>query len=135
MQAIFIGIASGLLTIFSVQLLKKFDKATVYAMILVGIGYLYVGFTWSDTGSLVICAAQALVFMAIAYYGLWDMYILAAGFFLHGIWDMIVGLFPLSKLIPPHYDLFCMSIDFVMGAYLVILAYRKSRTVNLNLVV
>lgn len=135
MQAVLIGIGSGLLSIFTILQLRKLDEVTIYAFILVGIGYLYVGFTWSDTASLVICSVQALIFMLIAYFGMRNIYVLAGGFFLHGIWDIIFGLFPVSSLIPPHYDLFCLSIDFVMGLYLILVGYRRSRTSNLKPVI
>lgn len=135
MQAILIGVGSGLLSIFTILQLRKLDEVMIYAFILVGIGYLYVGFTWSDTGSLVICSAQALLFMLIACFGMRNIYILAGGFFLHGIWDIIFGIFPISRLIPPHYDLFCLSIDLVMGLYLILAGYRRCRTANLNPVV
>ena len=50
--------------------------------------------------------------------------LLAAGYFLHGIWDLAFGLWASSKLLPPHYDLFCLAIDFTMGLYLLLLKYK-----------
>ena len=121
-----IGISSGLLVILIIALLKQLDKPIVYGLILSGIGFLYVGFTWSDTKALIINCAQAVLFLFIAWYGIKrSLYILGAGYFLHGIWDLVYNLFPASSLIPPHYDLFCLSIDFTIGAYLSIIRYRK----------
>ncbi len=134
MQATIIGIISGLVTIILIKLLKKLDKATAYALILVGIGYLYVGFTWSDTASLVITSVQAAGFMLIAYYGIKNRYLLALGFFLHGAWDIVYNVLPLAKLLPPHYDLFCLAIDFVIGIYLLRLASHQSKRTNLTFV-
>jgi len=125
MQPIIIGISSGFVTILLISFLKQLDKATVYALILAGIGYLYVGFTWSDITSLIFTAIQALVFMLIAYFGVKNMSLLALGYFLHGLFDLVYGIFPLAKLIPPHYDLFCLSIDFTMGIYLVAINCHK----------
>jgi len=129
MIPIIIGIASGLLVILIVYLLKQVDKAIMYGLILSGIGFLYVGFTWSDTTALIVNCVQAIFFLLIAAYGIRkDLYILAVGYFLHGIWDMVYNFFPGSSLIPPHYDLFCLSIDFTIGLYLLIFRYKKVKT-------
>ncbi|CAN5880060.1 hypothetical protein BH11BAC4_BH11BAC4_27190 [soil metagenome] len=118
MNAALIGISSGILVIIILALLKL-DKPVVYALILSGIGFLYVGFTWTDILSLVITAAQAICFLFLAYFGVKkNVYFLIAGYFLHGMWDLLYDLLSTPDLIPPHYDLFCLAIDFTMGAYL-----------------
>jgi hypothetical protein len=77
-----------------------------------------------DSPGLINCI-QAVVFLFIAWYGIRrSLYILAAGYFLHGTWDLIYNLFPETNLIPPHYDLFCLSIDFTIGFYLLVIKYR-----------
>ena len=125
MLPVIIGISSGLLVILIIALLKQVDKPTIYGLILSGIGFLYVGFTWSDTRALIITCIQAIVFLFIAWYGIKrNLYILAAGYFLHGTWDLAYNLFPDTNLIPPHYDLFCLSIDFTIGVYLLMIKYR-----------
>ncbi len=135
MQPVLIGISSGLLIIIIIGLLKKLDKAIVYSLILTGIGFLYVGFTWSDITSLIITGIQALGFMFIAYFGMKNLTLLALGYFLHGLWDLVYGIFPLAKLTPPHYDLFCLSIDFTMGIYLIIINRLKySKPTNLKFI-
>jgi hypothetical protein len=126
MIPVIIGISSGLFVILIIALLKQVDKPIIYGLILSGIGFLYVGFTWSDTKALIITCAQAVFFLFIAWYGIKkSLYILGGGYFLHGIWDLAYNLFPASSLIPPHYDLFCLSIDFTIGAYLLVIRYRK----------
>jgi hypothetical protein len=126
MIPVIIGISLGLFVILIIALLKQLDKPIVYGLILSGIGFLYVGFTWSDTKALIINCAQAVFFLFIAWYGIKkSLYILGGGYFLHGIWDLVYNLFPASSLIPPHYDLFCLSIDFTIGAYLLVIRYRK----------
>lgn len=126
MNAALIGIASGLLTILFVALLKRLDKQTMYGLILSGIGFLYVGFTWSDSTLFVINSLQAISFLFIAYYGIKkSSYVLVAGYFLHGLWDLAYAFFPNPDLLPPHYDLFCMSLDFTIGCYLFIIVYRQ----------
>ena len=126
MTPVIIGISSGLFIILIIALLKQLDKPIIYGLILSGIGFIYVGFTWSDTKALIINCAQAVFFLFIALYGIKkSLYILGGGYFLHGIWDLVYNLFPASSLVPPHYDLFCLSIDFTIGAYLLIIGYRK----------
>jgi hypothetical protein len=126
MIPVIIGMSSGFLVILIIALLKRFDKPTIYGLILSGIGFLYVGFTWSDTKALIINSAQAVFFLFIAWFGIKkNLYILGGGYFLHGIWDLVYNLFPASSLIPPHYDLFCLSIDFTIGFYLLLIKYRN----------
>ena len=122
MTPVIIGISSGLIIILLFCILKQFDKKIIYGLILSGIGFLYVGFTWTDLQALIISSAQAVFFLLFAYYGLKkSLYILAAGYFLHGSWDLAYNLFPDSNLIPPQYDLFCLSIDFTIGIYILVL--------------
>jgi hypothetical protein len=128
MNSILIGIASGVLTISTIGLLRKLDKRIIYGLILSGIGFLYVGFTWSDLKSVVITSVQAIIFLFISYFGIKkSLYIVAAGYFLHGIWDLAYDLFPDNHLIPPHYDLFCLSIDFTIGFYLIAIQYKGKK--------
>lgn len=126
MIPIFIGIFSGLLIILLFVFLKFLDKKIIYGLILSGIGFLYVGFAWSDIDALIVNCAQAVFFVFFAYFGIKDnLYILAAGYFLHGSWDLAYNLFPKSNLIPPHYDLFCFAIDFTIGLYILVIRYRN----------
>lgn len=128
MTSIIIGISSGLLTILLIGILKQLDKKIIYGLILSGIGFLYVGFTWTDLQALIVNAVQALFFLFLAYFGVKkSLYIMSAGYFLHGIWDLAYNLFPNSNLIPPHYDLFCLSIDFTMGVGLLVIKYRDDK--------
>lgn len=124
MISVIIGISGGLLIILLIGILKLSDKRIIYGIILSGIGFLYVGFVWTDIQALVVNAIQAVVFTLLAYYGIKkSIYILAIGYFLHGCWDLVYNFFEVAKLIPPHYDLFCSSLDFTIGAYL--LAFKK----------
>ena len=128
MTAVLIGVLSGLLTILMIAVLKKLDKPTIYGLILSGIGFLYVGFTWTDWQALIVNALQAIFFLFLAYFGIKkNISFLIAGYFLHGSWDLAYSLFPASSLIPPHYDLFCLSIDFTIGFYLLLLKYRGTQ--------
>lgn len=123
-----IGLLSGLLVIIVIGFLKFPDKKVIYGLILTGIGFIYVGFTWSDKISLIITSIQAIFFLFLAYYGIKrNLLILAAGYFLHGIWDFTYDLLRAPDLIPPHYDWFCLTIDFTMGACLLTFKFRPVR--------
>jgi hypothetical protein len=88
-------------------------------LILAGIGFLYVGFTWSDLTSLIITCFQAFVFLALAFYGTKrSLFILAVGYMLHGSWDLVYSMYDTPGLVPPGYDIFCSSLDFVVGLYI-----------------
>ena len=131
MIAALIGISSGLIIILLFVVLKQFDKRIVYSLILTAIGFLYVGYTWTDITAISLNIVQAIFFLFLSYYGIKkNMYYTVAGYFLHGLWDIAYDLFADSKLLPPHYDMFCLSIDFTMGIYLWIVVYQTKRKAN-----
>lgn len=121
MTPVIIGISSGLLTILVFVILRHFEKKIMYGLILSGIGFLYVGFVWTDPQALILNSIQAILFVLLAYFGIKkNIYILAVGYLLHGCWDIAYSLFNEPGLIPPHYDLFCSSLDFTICAYIII---------------
>lgn len=127
MVPVLIGLSSGLLIITVFVMLIHFEKRMIYGLILSGIGFLYVGFVWTDIRALVQNSIQAIIFVLLAYYGMKkSVFILAAGYFLHGCWDIAYGLFNEPGLIPPHYDLFCSSLDFTIGIYIVFFSKKFS---------
>jgi len=121
MNAAIIGISGGIFIIILFSILRQFDKKVIFSLILSGIGFLYVGFAWTDLSALVTNGVQAVIVVFIAYHGNKNVNVLAAGYFLHGIWDLIYHTFQNPGLLPPNYDLFCMSIDFTMGLYILLL--------------
>jgi hypothetical protein len=124
MIPIIIGICSAFVIIFLIAFMKQWDKTIIYGLILSGIGFLYVGFVWSNVPAFIVNAIQAIVFLVLAYYGIKkSIGILALGYFLHGCWDIAYPFHQEAGFIPPKYDLFCSSLDFVISAY--ILLYRK----------
>lgn len=126
MIATLIGISSSLITILIFSLFKRIDKNTIYGLILMGIGFLYIGYTWTDINTVVISGVQALFFMSLAYLGIKKNYwYLVAGFILHGVWDFVYPFFASSDLLPPDYDYFCSTYDIIVGVYLIIINYRK----------
>ena len=132
MLSALIGLAAGLFTILTFRSLKAVNQTILYGVMLSGIGCIYVGFTWSSWEALAVNVLQATVFALIAFLGIKkSKKFIIAGYFLHGIWDLSYGLFFSSTLIPPHYDLFCLVFDFVVGFYLLEAAIRKVRAKTL----
>lgn len=122
MKAALIGFLGGFAIIILFTLLKKFDKKIIYGLILTSIGFLYVGYTWSDLTLFIINSLQAIVFLFIAYFGITrSVNWLIAGYFLHGAWDFLFSYFFSTPLMPPQYDFFCLTIDWVIGFYLLII--------------
>jgi hypothetical protein len=124
-----IGLATGLVTILGIRIFLKDNERLIYALVLSGIGFLYVGYTWMDTEQLIITCVQAIVFLLLAAYGMKNIFVLATGYFLHGIWDVIYNYFTAFEHVPPHYDGFCFTVDVVMGAYLLIFKKRMSLSI------
>jgi hypothetical protein len=128
MISLAIGISSGILIVLIFTVLKNLDKKLIYGLILSGIGFLYVGFVWKDLQAVVVNSIQAIIFLFIAYYGVRrSLYVLAAGYLLHGCWDLVFNLFEERKLIPPGYDLFCSSLDFIIGIYILLFNKQFSK--------
>ena len=128
MNATLIGISAGIFTILVFAFFKRLDKDLIYGLILAAIGFLYVGYTWSDISALIMNLLQALLFLMLAYFGVKkNSYYLIAGYFLHGLWDFMYGHVGDISLIPPDYDWFCSTYDFIIGFYLLILKVQKNR--------
>lgn len=130
MIALIIGVLSGIFIILLFALLKQYDKPVVYGLILSGIGFIYIGFTWTDLVSLIIASIQALIFLALAYFGTKkSLHVLAIGYVLHGCWDIVYSVFDNPGLIPPEYDIFCLTFDLVIGIYLFVLSRKTMLSV------
>ncbi len=135
MISILIGISLGLLLIVLLVLLNSIDKKIIYGLLLSGIGFLYIRYTWTNLESFIINSIQAVVFVLLAYFGMVkNIYILAMGYLLHGVWDLIYDFLDQPDLLPPHYDLFCWSVDFTIGLYLLIYARSMKLKINRNTV-
>ena len=133
MIAAIIGISLGIFLVVLFEVLKSFDKQFIYGLILTGIGFLYIGYTWSNRESLIINSTQAVFFLILAYYSIKrNVYILAIGYFLHGSWDFAYDYLEQPDLIPPHYDWFCLFVDFTIGIYLLIFAKRIKSKIEIR---
>ena len=126
MMPIFIGVSSALLMVFCISFFKQFDKKIIYGLTLAAIGFLYVGFTWTKSTPVILASVQAIFFLMIAYYGISkSLYLLVIGYFLHGLWDVSYNFWQDASLIPPSYDWFCLSFDFTVGIYLLMLIQKQ----------
>ncbi len=132
MNATIIGVSASVFTILVFTIFKRLDKNVIYSLILAAIGFLYVGYTWSDISALIINLLQALLFLMLAYFGIKkNSYYMIAGYILHGGWDFMYGHVGDPGLIPPDYDMFCSTYDFIIGAYLLILKFQMNRNVSM----
>lgn len=128
MTTTLIGISAGVFTILIVALFRRADKNLFYGLVLAGIGFLYVGYSWTDISDLIMNILQAMFFLLLAYFGVKkNSYFLIAGYFIHGLWDFIYGHVGNTELLPPHYDFFCSTYDFIIAFYLLTLKYQKQK--------
>ncbi len=116
MNDFYIGIITTVLVIGLVETLKFLEKRLIGALTLVGIAFIYIGFTWHDAHSLMYAILGVAVFVALSYFGYKKNFILIIiGLILHGIWDI---LFPfISSTAPEGYGIFCLTIDILMAIY------------------
>lgn len=111
---------TGLITTIAViglfEILRSFDRRLLAAFTLAGIAFIYIGFSWYDTRSMIYCISGVAVFVALSYFGYKKNFnFIILGLILHGIWDL---LFPLiSTAAPAGYDIFCLTIDFLLAIY------------------
>ena len=74
-----IGAVTGLVTVIGIRVFLKKNEPLIYALVLSGIGFLYVGYTWMDSVQLILTGIQAVLFLLIAAYGTRNISLLAAG--------------------------------------------------------
>ncbi len=116
MNDFYIGIVTTLVVIGLVELLRNSDKQLIASLTLVGIPFIYIGFSWKDIPSLIFAVLSAGVFFALAYFGYKKNFMLIIiGLFLHGVWDIVFPFF--SSMAPHGYDIFCSTIDFLLAIY------------------
>ena len=133
MIATLIGISSSLITILIFYFLKRLNKNTIYGLILMGIAFLYIGYTWTNLDVAVISFMQALFFLPFAYLGIKkNVNFLIAGYFLHGIWDGVYPFLGSPDLLPPDYDYFCFTYDVIVAVYLLIINYKTPRSMQIR---
>lgn len=116
MKYFYIGIFTTTVIIGLVEILKFFEKRLIAALTLVGIAFIYIGFSWNDILSLTYVILGVSVFFALSYFGYKKNFILIiVGLILHGIWDILFPFF--SSTAPEGYGIFCLTIDFLLAIY------------------
>ena len=99
-----------------IETLKFLEKRLIGAFTLVGIAFIYIGFSWNHIPSLMYAILGVSVFFALSYFGYKkDFILIIAGLILHGIWDILFPFF--SPTAPEGYGIFCLTIDFLLAIY------------------
>ncbi len=116
MEDFYIGLITTASVIGILEVFRFLEKRLMGALTLVGIAFIYIGFSWSDVPSLVYSILGVAVFTALAYFGYKNNVVLIViGLILHGCWDL---LFPfISSTAPGGYDIFCITIDLLLAVY------------------
>jgi hypothetical protein len=116
MNDLFIGLITTAAVIGLCEVLTFLEKRLIAALTLVGIPFIYIGFSWNDLPSLILWILGVALFVALAYFGYKRNFILIPiGLVLHGCWDLV---FPfLSSTAPEGYDVFCLTIDIFLAVY------------------
>jgi hypothetical protein len=116
MNNFYIGLITTAAIIAIVEVLGFLEKRLIAALTLAGIAFIYIGFSWNDTTSLIFSIFGVAVFFTLSYFGYKNNFILIIiGLVLHGIWDLLFPLF--SSSAPEGYDIFCLTIDFCLALY------------------
>ena len=112
----YIGLITTIIIIGLVETLPFLEKRLIGAFTLVGIAFIYIGFSWNDILSLSYVIIAGAVFFVLSYFGYKKNFIvIVIGLVLHGIWDFLFPYF--SSTAPEGYGIFCLTIDFLLAVY------------------
>lgn len=116
MNDFYIGIITTVAVIVLLEVLRFLEKRLIGTLTLVGIAFIYIGFTWNDIPSLIFSIFGVAAFFTLSYFGYKNNFILVIiGLALHGFWDLLFPFF--GKSAPEGYDIFCLTIDFLLAFY------------------
>ena len=116
MNDFYIGIVTTIVIIGLVEIFKFFEKRLIGALTLVGIAFIYIGFSWSDIPSLIYAILGVALFFVLSYFGYKkNFFLIIIGLILHGIWDILFPYF--SSTAPEGYGIFCLTIDVLLALY------------------
>ncbi len=115
----------GLVAIGTIIVSSYIPETLVYplfALLLAFAGGINLGFLIAETKEysqeLLYRIGIALLFPAIALAGLWKLPLLiAVGWAIHGVWDLLTHLQELQKEKGNTYPLLCLSYDFIVAWY------------------
>lgn len=90
MTDFYTGLITTVAVIGILEVFRFLEKRLMGALTLVGIAFIYIGFTWHDKSSLFLSIGVGAVFLALVYFGYKKNFALVViGLLLHGVWDMI----------------------------------------------
>jgi hypothetical protein len=69
MNNFYIGLITTVVIIVLLEVFRFLEKRLIGALTLVGIPFIYIGFSWNDTASLIFSIAGVAVFVALSYFG------------------------------------------------------------------
>ena len=116
MADFYIGLITTAVVVALLEIPGLLEKKLAGAMTLSGIAFIYIGFSTHDMESLVYCIIAVAFFFGLSYFGYKKNFILViVGLILHGIWDIAFPYF--SNVAPGGYDIFCLTIDFLLAVY------------------
>ena len=125
MKDFYIGIITTIGIIGLIEILWSFEKRLIGALTLVGIAFIYIGFSWGEILSLTYAILGVSIFFTLAYFGYKKNFILIiVGLILHGIWDILFPFF--SSTAPEGYGIFCLTVDFLLAMYF----YARVKTIK-----
>jgi hypothetical protein len=125
MNNFYIGLATTIAIIGFLELFKTLDKRLLGAFTLGGIGFIYVGFAWSDLPSLITTVVGVAFFLALSYLGYKrNFHFIIIGLIVHGLWDILYPLF--FETAPEGYDIFCITIDVLLAIYFFLRVRRST---------
>lgn len=115
MTGFIIGLITTAAVIAFAEIFRKIDLKFYASLNLAVIPFIYIGFS-IEPASLMLTVPGAALFVFFAYWGYKKHYLFTvAGLSLHGLWDV---LFPHVSSVAPHgYDIFCITIDFLLALY------------------
>lgn len=116
MNDFYTGIVTSFIIIALMETFKQIEKRLIGALTLVGIAFIYIGFSWQEISSLIIVIIGTALFFTLSYFGYKkDFTLIILGLILHGIWDILFPLY--SSVTPEGYDIFCITVDFLLALY------------------
>lgn len=130
MIALAAGIALAIVTIISIKWSNNENSAWGYPLVLASLPTCYIGFALyaDDSEALLPEILHGLPFYVLALRAAFKpakllTALLAIAFIWHGIYDFIHPWLFTNKGTPSWWDVFCGSVDFVIGAYLLAVVY------------
>lgn len=117
------GIVGTLATIGVALFLPKPMALEFLSIVLGGIAFVYFGFVLMDgrVREMLFEFGNITLTLTFAFLGLWIApYWLAAGYFIHGIWDAIHHLGGVQTKIPRWYIPFCLLYDWLVAGFIII---------------